>query len=200
MGKLIYEMITSLDGYVADAAGEFDWYTPDEELHTFVNEATKPIGTFLYGRRMYETMIYWETAHTVPDQPRFMLDWARQWQAADKVVYSTTLESVSSERTRRERTFDPDAVRELKATAGHDVTVDGPGLAASALRAGLVDEVGQYITPVVVGGGTRFLPDDIRLDLELADQRRFANGVVYVHYRVREERRRDGEVPDLVPE
>jgi dihydrofolate reductase len=185
MGRLIYEMITSLDGYVADAAGDFDWSAPDEELHGFVNEATKPVGTFLYGRRMYETMVYWETAHTVPDQPQFVLDWARQWQAADKIVYSTTLESVSSGRTRLERTFDPDAVRELKATAGHDLTVDGPGLAVSALRAGLVDEVGQYITPVVVGGGTRFLPDDLRLDLELADQRRFANGVVYVHYRVR---------------
>ncbi|TDC51848.1 deaminase [Jiangella ureilytica] len=186
MGNLTYEMITSLDGYVADADGNFDWSAPDEELHSFVNETAKGIGTFLYGRRMYETMVYWETAHTVPDQPEFVLEWARTWQAADKVVYSTTLESVSSGRTRLERTFDPDAVRELKATAGHDLTVDGPGLAASALRAGLVDEVGQYITPVVVGGGTRFLPDDVRLDLELVQQRRFANGVVYVHYRVRQ--------------
>jgi dihydrofolate reductase len=186
MGTLIYEMITSLDGYVADATGDFDWFSPDEELHSFVNEATKGIGTFLYGRRMYETMVYWETAHTIPDQPDFVLEWARLWQAADKVVYSTTLESVSSERTRLERTFDPDAVRELKATTGHDLTVDGPGLAASALRAGLVDEVGQYITPVVVGGGTRFLPDDLRLDLDLVNQHRFGNGVVYVHYLVRQ--------------
>ncbi|MBB5787617.1 dihydrofolate reductase family protein [Jiangella mangrovi] len=187
MGTLIYEMITSLDGYTADADGNFGWNAPDEELHRFVGEASRGVGTYLYGRRMYETMVYWETAHTLPDQPEFVVEWARQWQAADKVVYSTTLESVSSERTRLERTFDPDAVRELKASAGHDLTVDGPALAASALRAGLVDEVGQYIAPVVVGGGTRFLPDDLRLDLELVREHRFGNGVVYVHYRVRQE-------------
>jgi dihydrofolate reductase len=185
MGTLIYEMITSLDGYINDAKGEFDWYTPDEELHTFVNKATRPVGTFLLGRRMYETMVYWETAHTIPDQPEFMLEWARMWQARDKIVYSTSLESVSSERTRLERAFDPDAVRALKASTERDLTVDGPGLAATALRAGLVDEVGQYVCPVVVGGGTRFLPDDLRLDLELASEHRFNNGVVHVRYRVR---------------
>ncbi|WP_116949301.1 dihydrofolate reductase family protein [Jiangella endophytica] len=185
MGTLSYAMLTSVDGYISDQNGAFDWAMPDEELHTFVNELSAPVGTFLYGRRMYETMVYWETAHNEPGQPDYVLDWARLWQAAEKVVYSSTLESVSSERTRLERTFDPDAVRALKESSEKNLTVDGPGLAAAALRAGLVDEVGQIVCPVVVGGGTRFFPDDVRLDLELLDERRFGNGVVYLNYRVR---------------
>jgi dihydrofolate reductase len=185
MGKLTYSMSTSLDGYVADEAGTFDWAAPDEELHTFINDVTAPVGTYLYGRRMYETMVYWETAHTVPDQPDFVLDWARMWQAADKVVYSTTLDRVASARTRLEREFDPDAVLELKASTEQDLTVEGPGLAAAALRAGLVDEIAQYLSPAVVGGGTPFFPDGVRLGLELGDERRFGNGVVYVRYAVR---------------
>jgi len=185
MGKLTYSMITSLDGYVADKAGTFDWAEPDGELHTFVNDVTAPVGTYLYGRRMYETMVYWETADTVADQPDFVLDWARIWQAADKVVYSTTLDRVVSAQTRLEREFDPDAVRELKASTEHDLTIGGPGLAAAALRAGLVDEIAPYLSPRIVGGGTPFLPDGVRLGLELRDERRFGNGVAYVRYAVR---------------
>jgi len=185
MGKLTYSMITSLDGYVADPAGRFDWAEPDEELHTFINEVTAPVGTYLYGRRMYETMVYWETAHTEPDQPDYVLAWARLWQAADKVVYSSTLDEVTSARTRLERELDPEAVRQLKATTEHDLSIDGPGLAATALRAGLVDEIAQYLAPAVVGGGTPFYPDGLRLDLDLLDERRFGNGVVYVRYAVR---------------
>ena len=165
--------------------GRFDWAAPDEELHTFITEVTAPVGTYLYGRRMYETMVYWETAHTEADQPDHVLDWARTWQAADKVVYSTTLERIASARTRLERRFDPGAVAQLKATSAHDLTVEGPGLAAAALQAGLVDEIAQYLSPAVVGGGTPFYPDGLRLDLELRDERRFGNGVVYVSYDVR---------------
>ncbi len=185
MGKLIYSMQTSLDGYISDADGNFDWAFPDEEVHTFVTEVTKPVKTFLYGRRMYETMVYWETAHEEPDVEDYILDWAQTWQAAEKVVYSTTLENVSSERTRLERNFDPAAVRELKAATPHDMSVDGPGLAVHALRAGLVDEISQYVFPVIVGEGTRFYPDGLRLDLELEEERRFTSGVVYVRYAVR---------------
>lgn len=185
MGTLSYSMLTSLDGYVQDQDGHFGWATPDEELHTFVNDLTHSVGTYLYGRRMYETMVYWETAHLEPGQPGYVLDWARLWRAAEKIVYSSTLASPRSERTRIERSFDPHAVRALKESSGHDLTVDGPGLAAAALRAGLVDEVGQIVCPVVVGGGLRFFPDDVRLDLELLDERRFASGVVYLRYRVR---------------
>lgn len=185
VGKLIYSIGTSLDGYIANEAGEFDWAKPDEELHAFITDVTAPVGTYLYGRRMYETMVYWETAHTVADQPDFVLDWARMWRAADKVVYSTTLAEVSSDRTRLERTFDPEAVRALKASTDHDITVDGAGLASAALRAGLVDEIAHYLSPVVVGGGTPFYPRGIRLALELCEERRFPNGVVYARYTVR---------------
>ncbi|WP_026874362.1 dihydrofolate reductase family protein [Jiangella gansuensis] len=184
MGKLTYSMATSLDGYAVDADGKFDWAEPDEELHTHFTEVTKSVSTYLYGRRMYETMVYWETAHTIPDQPEFVLEWARVWRAADKVVYSSTLEQVSSERTRLEREFDPDALRDLKAATEGELTIEGPTLAAAALRAGLVDEIGQYLAPVVVGGGTPFFPDGVRLDLRLLEQRRFGNGVVLVRYAV----------------
>jgi dihydrofolate reductase len=185
MGALTYSMITSLDGYVADATGGFDWAHPDEELHRFINEASVPIGTFLYGRRMYETMVGWETMHTIPDVPDFILDWARLWQAADKVVYSTTLDRIDSARTRLERRFDPDAVRALKASTERDLSVSGPGLAAAALGAGLVDEVALYMVPSIVGGGNPCFPDGLWLDLELLDERRFGGGVVYVRYAVR---------------
>jgi dihydrofolate reductase len=184
MAKLIYSAITSLDGYVADEAGNFDWSVPDEEVHTFVNDLERPVGTYLYGRRMYEVMRFWETAHTVADQPPFVLDFAQLWQAADKIVYSRTLEIASSARTRIERDFEPEAVRQLKATAGRDITVGGPELAAQAIRAGLVDEFHQFVNPVVVGGGKHSLPDNVRLKLELLGERRFGNGVVHLHYRV----------------
>ena len=183
MAKLIYSGITSLDGYVADEDGNFDWSAPDEEVHTFVNDLERPIGTYLYGRRMYEVMVYWETAHLLEDQPGFVQDFAAIWQAADKVVYSRTLETVSSSRTHIERDFDPDAVRQMKAEAGRNISVAGPDLAAQAIKAGLVDELHQFVTPIVVGGGSRFLPDHVRLGLELLDERRFGNGVVHLHYR-----------------
>ena len=183
MAKLIYSVITSLDGYVADADGNFDWAAPDEEVHTFVNDLERPLGTYLYGRRMYEVMVFWETAHTLAEQSPVMQDFAEIWQAADKIVYSRTLETVSSARTRIEREFDPESVRQLKAAAGRDISVGGPDLAAQAIKAGLVDEFHLFLVPIVVGGGKQSLPDNVRLELELLDERRFGNGMVHLHYR-----------------
>ncbi len=186
MARLLYSMFTSLDGYTEDEHGEFGWgYPVDEEVHSYINALASSIGTYLYGRRMYETMVYWETAHTIPDQPQFVLDWARQWQAAEKIVYSKTLGEPRSARTRIEREFDPDVVRRLKADAAHDISVDGPELAAQAIRAGLVDEFQVIVCPTVVGGGKRFFPDGVRLDLDLLDERRFGNGVLILRYAVR---------------
>jgi dihydrofolate reductase len=186
MARLIYSMIQSLDGYTEDEHGDFGWGAPeDEEVHSYINELASPVGTYLYGRRMYETMVYWETAHTLSDQPQFVLDWARQWQAAEKIVYSRTLAEPRSARTRIEREFDPEAVRRLKAGVTHDITVDGPELAAQAIRAGLVDEFQLIVCPAIVGGGKRFFPDGVRLRLELLEERRFGNGVVVLRYAVR---------------
>ncbi len=185
MAKLIYSAITSLDGYVADEDGNFDWAAPDEEVHTFINDLERPVGTYLYGRRMYEVMVGWETAHTLAAEPPFMQDFAQIWQAADKIVYSKTLQTVSSARTRIERDFDPEAVRQMKARAGRDISVGGPDLAAQAIKAGLVDEWHLFVTPIVVGGGKRSLPDDVRVKLELLDERRFEGGVVHLHYLTR---------------
>jgi dihydrofolate reductase len=182
--KLIYTAITSLDGHVADEHGNFDWAAPDEEVHAFVNDLERPVGTYLYGRRLYEVMLAWETMDTGPEQSRVMRDYTEIWQAADKIVYSRTLETVSSARTRIERDFDPDAVRQMKAAADRDISVGGPDLAAHAIRAGLVDECHLFLTPIVVGGGRRSLPDNVRVELELLDERRFRNGVVHLHYRV----------------
>jgi dihydrofolate reductase len=184
MAKLIYSILTSLDGYVADKKGNFDWAEPDEDVHTFVNDLERRVGTYIYGRRMYEVMVAWETID-LTDQPPYMRDYVEVWRAADKVVYSTTLEAVSSARTRIERDFDPKAVRQLKATAGRDLTVGGPNLAAAAIKAGLVDECHLFLAPVIVGGGTRALPDEVRLNLELLDERRFGSGFVHLHYRMR---------------
>src|SRR3989449_2956976 len=164
MAKLIYSAIASLDGYVADEDGNFDWAAPDEEVHTFVNDLERPVGTYLYGRRMYEVMVAWETM-PLADQPPFVQDFAQIWQAADKIVYSRTLETVSSARTRIERAFDPEAVRRMKAPAGRDITVGGPDLAAQAIKAGLVDECHLFVAPIVVGRGKQCLPDDVRLKL-----------------------------------
>ncbi len=183
MARLIYSAITSLDGYVADEDGNFDWAAPDEEVHRVVNDLERPIGTYLYGRRMYEVMVVWETMHTLADQLPGVQDFAQIWQAADKIVYSTTLETVSSARTRIERDFDPDAVRRMKATTGRDITVGGPELAAQALKVGLVDECHLFVAPIVVGGGIPSLPTKVRLTLDLLDERRFGNGVVHLHYR-----------------
>jgi dihydrofolate reductase len=183
LAKLIYSAITSLDGYTTDEEGKFDWAAPDQEVHTFANDLARPIGTHLYGRRMYETMVYWETAHTLPGQLAFENDFAEVWQAAGKIVYSKTLKTVSSARTRIEQNFDLDAVRQMKSTAGRDISVSGPNLAAQAIQAGLVDELHLFVTPIVVGGGTQSLPDNVRLKLELLHERRFASGVVYLRYR-----------------
>jgi dihydrofolate reductase len=177
---LVYSVIASLDGYTADAEGKFDWAEPDEEVHAFVNELERGTGTYLYGRRMYETMVYWETVPLAGQSP-VVTDFAGIWRAADKVVYSTTLKAASSARTRIEPRFDPEAVRALKQRG--DVGIGGPGLAASAIRAGLVDEYHLFVTPVVVGGGTAVFPDGVRAGLELVAERRFASGVVYVRYR-----------------
>ena len=182
MVKLIYSAITSLDGYVADESGHFDWAVPDEEVHTFVNDLERPLGTYLYGRRMYEVMAGWEDSQAFADAPHFIQDYAKIWQAADKVVYSRTLETVSSARTRIERDFDPKAVRRMKVHEGRDISVGGPGLAAQALGAGLVDEVHLFVAPIVVGGGKQALPDKVRVQLELLDERRFGNGMVYLRY------------------
>ncbi len=185
MAKLLYSAIMSLDGYVADKHGKFDWAAPDEEVHTFVNDMERPIGTYLLGRRMYETLVVWETMPADPDESPVVRDYAEIWQAADKIVYSTSLATVSSARTRIEREFEVDAVRSMKMSATRDLSVGGPGIAAHAILAGLVDEYDFLVTPVLVGGGTRALPDEVRLDLELQDERRFGNGVVYLHYRTR---------------
>jgi dihydrofolate reductase len=184
MAKLIYSAIASLDGYVADENGKFDWAEPDEEVHSFVNELSRPVGTFLFGRRMYEVLVAWENLQ-LADQLPYIRDFAEIWRAADKIVYSRTLEAVSSARTRIEREFDAEAVGQLKATADRDLAVGGPELAAQAFRAGLVDEVHLILAPIVVGGGTRALPDGVRQELELVDERRFGNGMVFLRYRTR---------------
>jgi dihydrofolate reductase len=180
MADLIYTAITSLDGYIADEEGNFDWGEPSEEVHTFVNDLERPIGTHLYGRRLYDVMVAWET---IADEQPFVQDYARIWRAADKIVFSRSLETVTSERTRIERSFDPDAIREMKASADKDISIGGPTLAAHAFGAGLVDEVRLFLAPIIVGGGTGALPDGVRLPLELLDERRFDNGMVYLRYR-----------------
>ena len=185
MAKLIYSAIASLDGYVADEDGNFDWAVPDEEVHAFINDLDRPVGTYLYGRRMYETMVGWETDPTLADRSPLMRDFAQIWRAADKIVYSRTLERVTTARTRIERDFDPEAVRRTKAAAGRDLNIGGPDLAAHAIKAGLVDEWHLFVTPIVVGGGKRSVPDNVRVKLELLDERRFKGGVVYLHYRTR---------------
>ena len=184
MAKLIYAALASLDGYVADEDGNFDWAAPDDEVHAFVNEMQRTAGTQLLGRRMYDVLEVWERIDTGPEQTPVIREYAEIWRATDKVVYSRTLESVSTARTRLERDFEPEAVRSLKAGADRDLTVGGPTLAGEALRAGLVDEVHLFLSPVVVGGGTRALPDGLRLDLALVAERGFRNGVVHLGYRV----------------
>jgi dihydrofolate reductase len=185
VAKLNYTAISSLDGYVADEEGDFDWAAPDEEVHAFVNDLERPAGTYLYGRRLYEVMVAWETMDTGAGQAPAMRDFATIWQAAEKIVYSRTLQTVASARTRIEHDFDPEAVRRLKARATSDLTVGGAQLAAQAIKAGLVDEYRLFLTPLVVGGGTPSLPDGVRLGLELLDERRFGSGVVYLRYRRR---------------
>jgi dihydrofolate reductase len=181
--KLIYNAISSLDGYIEDVDGKFDWAEPNEEVHAFVNDLVRPVGTYLLGRRMYETMVYWERPPDLAAQSPVVQDFAEIWQRADKIVYSRTLQSAATAKTRIEREFDPEAVRRLKATAGADITVGGAELAAQAIEAGLVDEYHLFLVPFVVGGGKRSLPDSVRINLELVHERRFRNGTVYLHYR-----------------
>ena len=183
MGRLIYTGITSLDGYVADASGSFEWSMPDDEVHSFVNGLDRNVRTHLVGRQLYEVMSYWDAAPPEGEPPA-ILEYARIWQASDKVVFSRSLSGVSAPRTRLEREFDPPAVRALVEASNGDVSVGGANLAAQALKAGLVDELQQLLSPVIVGGGKRFLPEGLRLDLELLEEKRFANGVVFLRYRV----------------
>jgi dihydrofolate reductase len=184
VAKLIYSAIASLDGYVADDMGKFDWAVPSDEVHAFINDLERPIGTYLYGRRMYETMVAWEHPETFADRRPVMQDYARIWKAAEKIVYSRTLASASSARTRVERELDVEAVRRLKASAPRDISVGGPELAAQVIKAGLVDECALFLTPIIVGGGSSALPGDVRVKLELLEERRFGNGMVYVRYRI----------------
>jgi dihydrofolate reductase len=183
MAKLVYSAITSLDGYVADANGNFDWAAPTEDVHRFVNELERGIGTYLYGRRMYDVMRFWETPAAVEGQPAFVQDYAEVWRAAVKVVFSSTLDEVTTERTRLETTFDPDEVRRMKSVASRDLSIGGPTLAAEAIRSGLVDDWHRFVGPIIVGGGTRWLPEEVGVRLELLDERRFDGGVVHLHYR-----------------
>jgi dihydrofolate reductase len=182
MGKLIYGFNTSLDGYIEDAGGSLDWSVPDEELHRFWNAFEASIGTHLYGRKLYEAMQYWETAHEQPGQSDYELEYARIWQAIENVVYSTTLQEPSTGRTRVERTFDPAAVARMKAESAADLSIGGAELAAHAIRAGLVDEYHTIVTPVILGSGKPWLPSGVRLDLNLIDERRFGSGAIYLAY------------------
>ena len=184
MANLIYSAIASLDGYVADEEGKFGWAAPDEEVHAFINDLERPIGTYLYGRRMYETMAPWETDPALAEDSEITRDYAEVWRAADKIVYSTTLENVTTDRTRLERDFDPESVRALKRSADTDLSIGGAHLAAEAFRAGLIDECHLFLVPVSVGGGNPALPHGVRVDLELLEDRRFGNGFVYLRYRV----------------
>jgi dihydrofolate reductase len=185
MAKLIYVLNVSVDGYIADEDGKFDWGAPDEEFYSFVNDLERPVGAYLYGRRLYELMAVWETDPAAAAESPAAQEFAAIWQAADKVVYSRTLAAASTTRTRIERDFDPEAVRQLKAAAERDLTVGGPTLGAHAITAGLVDEYQLFVWPAVVGGGKRFLPNRVRLQLELLDERRLGSGMVYLRYRTR---------------
>ena len=186
MAKLIYLVTASLDGFMNDEEGSFDWTEPDEEVHTFVNDLERSVGTYLFGRRMYEVMVVWDDPETIAGEPAPMREFAEIWSQADKLVYSRTLAEPSTRRTRILRDFDPQAVRDMKASADRDLDIGGPGLAAHAFRAGLIDEVQLFLVPVVVGGGTRALPTGVTMRLELTDERRFGNGTVFLRYRVGE--------------
>jgi dihydrofolate reductase len=185
MARLIYSAIASLDGYTEDLDGNFDWAAPDEEVHSFINDLERSAGTHLYGRRMYESLMVWETDPSLAAAPPPLGDFAQIWQAADKIVYSKTLETAPTRKTRIERDFEPEAIRHLKETAEQDILIGGPGLAAQAFQAGLIDEFHLFIIPIIVGGGKQALPDNLRLELDLLDERRFGSGVVFLRYRIR---------------
>lgn len=182
MAKLIYAPMGSLDGYIEDEHGRFEWAAPDDEVMAFVNDLVRPVGIHLYGRRMYETMVYWETADGGSDQPALTREWAGIWRAAEKVVYSRTLQTVSSAKTRIERDLNPDAIRQMKETSAADIVIGGAELAGQAIAAGLIDELHFVLVPTIIGGGKRALPGKVRTELELVDERRFRNGAVHLHY------------------
>lgn len=182
MAKLIYSAITSLDGYIEDAEGRFDWAAPDEDVHAFVNDLERTVGTYLYGRRMYETMVYWENPPDLAEQPPVVHEFAEIWQSADKIVYSRTLQTASSAKTRIEQVFEPETIARMKATADRDLSVGGADLAAQAIEAGLVDECQLFLVPVVVGDGKRALPARVRMNLDLLDERRLGQGTVFLRY------------------
>lgn len=185
MALLTYTAITSLDGFDSDEQGNFDWSVPDAEVHAFVNDLDRPVGTYLFGRRVYHVLSAWENLADEPGLPDVELDFARHWQLTDKIVYSRTLLEAPTARTRIERAFEPDAVRELKRTAVAELSIGGANLASQAIAAGLVDEIRLFLSPVLIGAGNRALPKHFRSELELLDQRRFGNGVVFLRYRVR---------------
>ena len=186
MAQLIYSAISSLDGYIEDTDGKFDWAMPDEEVHQFANDLERGAGAHLYGRRMYETMMVWENDPTLAAESPLLRDFAEIWQAADKIVYSKTLGAVSTRKTQIERNFDPEAIRQLKEASEHEILIGGANLAAHAFRAGLIDECQLFLTPIIVGGGKPALPNNVRLELELLEERRFGNGMVFLRYRVRQ--------------
>jgi dihydrofolate reductase len=185
VASLIYSAIGSLDGYIADEHGKFDWAAPDEEVHGFVNDLARPVGTYLLGRRMYDVLAYWDDPPALAEQPSVVQEFAAIWRASDKVAYSRTLETARTARTQIEREFDAEAIRQLKAQSERDLAVGGPDLAAQAIEAGLVDEYQLFVVPVVVGAGTQALPRRRRIELELVDERRFGNGTVFLRYRSR---------------
>lgn len=181
VARLIYSAIASLDGFVADEEGRWDWSVPDDDVHALVNDLARPLGTWLLGRRMYEVLVAWET---IDDEDPVIRDFAEIWRSADKVVYSRTLQAASTARTRIEREFDPETVRRMKAESERDLSIAGPGVAAHAFRAGLIDEIQLYLSPIIVGAGNPALPDGVKVPLELLDERRFGNAVVHLRYRV----------------
>jgi dihydrofolate reductase len=188
MARLIYSAISSLDGYIEDMDGSFDWAAPDEEVHRFINDLERTAGTYLFGRRMYETLMVWETDPNLAADSPITRDFAEIWRAANKIVYSRTLQAASTRKTQIKRNFDPEAIRQLKETVEPDILIGGPELAANAFRSGLIDECHLFLTPIIVGGGKPSLPDHVRLELELLEERRFGNGVVFLRYRTRQGR------------
>jgi dihydrofolate reductase len=188
MARLIYSAISALDGYTEDMEGNFDWAAPDEEVHGFINNLERTAGTHLYGRRMYETLMVWETDPNLAAESPITRDFAEIWQAANKIVYSRTLQAASTRKTRLERNFDPEAIRQLKETVEQNILIGGPELAAHAFRSGLIDECHLFLIPIIVGGGKRSLPGNVRLELELLEEHRFSNGTVFLRYRTRQGR------------
>jgi dihydrofolate reductase len=185
MARLVYAVLASLDGYVADEAGNFDWAAPGEDVHRFINELERSVGTYLFGRRLYEIMAVWQDFPDIEQEPEVIGEYAAIWQSADKIVYSETLAAVTTPKTRLDRSFDPQSVRAMVTDQEQDVSIGGPTLASHALRAGIVDDIHLFIVPHIVGGGTPCWPAGLPLQLDLAEQERFSDGTVYLHYTTR---------------